>query len=694
MTTTNKTSTTLVRGACPHDCPDTCAWQVTVQDGTAVKLLGDPDHPFTRGGLCAKVNHYIERAYSPDRLLYPMRRVGSKGEGKFERVSWDEALDDIAARLQGIIERDGPTAIMPYSSMGTLGLIQGSSIDRRFFARLGATQLERTICGSASSVGVTATLGSNTGMLSEDIARSRFIILWGTNTVVTNLHLWPFIREAKKAGATLVVIDPLKTRTASEADWHIRPMPGTDAALALGMMHVIVNEGLHDADYVERYTLGFDQLRQRLAEYPPERVAEITGVSSEEIISLARAYATTRPSAIRTLVGMEHHANGAMTLRTIACLPALVGAWRDVGGGLLHMMASFHFQALNAEAVEMPELQDRAIRSVNMAQLGRVLTDPDLDPPIKAMIVYSSNPAAIAPNQNLVKKGLLRDDLFTVVHEQFLTDTTLYADYVLPATTQLEQMDIHWSWGHKYLTLNLPAIEPVGEAVSNTEFFRRLSARMGFDEAYLYDSDEDMVRISLASDHPYLRGITFERLSEEGWASLDIPEDWRPFAEGGFQTPSGRCEFYAESLIKRGMDPLPSFVSTREVGPELAAKYPLALMTSKTALHFLNSSYANMPRNLKAEREPCLDMHPDDAASRGVVDGDRVCVYNERGEVDLRVKVSDRVRSGVVSMPSGWWASLSPGGSSANALTSDGLTDLGGGADFHDTLVEVKKMSA
>lgn len=699
MTTTNKTSTKLVRGACPHDCPDTCAWQVTVRDGTAVKLLGDPDHPFTRGGLCAKVNHYIERAYSPDRVLYPMRRLGPKGEGKFERVSWDDALDEIAARLQGIIERDGPTAIFPYSYMGTQGLIQGRSIDRRFFARLGATQLERAICGSASSSGIAATIGTNTGMLPEDIARSRFIILWGTNTVVTNLHLWPFIREAKEAGATLVVIDPLKTRTASEADWHIQPMPGTDAALALGMMHVIVNEGLHDADYVARYTLGFDQLCQRLAEYSPERVAEITGVSSEEIISLARAYSSNegRPSAIRTLVGMEHHANGAMTLRTIACLPALVGAWRDLGGGLMHMMASLHFQALNAEAVEMPELQDRTVRSVNMAQLGRALTDPNLDPAIKGLVVYSSNPAAIAPNQNLVKKGLLRDDLFTVVHEQFLTDTTLYADYVLPATTQLEQMDIHYSWGHKYLTLNLPAIEPVGDAVSNTEFFRRLSAHMGFDEAYLYDSDEDMIRIALASDHPYLRGITFERLAEEGWASLDIPEDWRPFAEGGFPTPSGRCEFYAESLVDRGMDPLPSFVPAHEGSSgdsELAAKYPLSLMTSKSALHFLNSSYANLPRNLKAEREPRLDMHPDDAASRGIVDGERVCVYNERGEVELRVRVGERVRSGVVSMPSGWWASLSPGGSSANALTSDGLSDLGGGADFHDTLVEVKKMSA
>lgn len=691
-----ETSRKVVRGACPHDCPDTCAWEVTVENGTAIKLMGDKNHPFTRGGLCAKVNHYLEdRVYSPDRLLYPLRSVGKKGEGHFEPVSWDEALDDVATQLKRIIAEDGPTAILPYSYMGTQGMIQGASLDRRFFARLGATRLERAVCGSAGGSGVAATLGTTTGVVPEDVVHSRFIILWGTNTVVTNLHLWPFISQAKKNGARVIVIDPIKTRTATQADWHIRPMPGTDAALVLGMMHVIVGEGLHDKEYVERYTHGFDRLRERIAEYPPKRVAEITGVDVGDIIELARAYATTRPAVVRTLVGMEHHANGAMMLRTIACLPALVGAWRDRGGGLLHMTASPFFEALNNEAVEMPKLEDPAIRSINMVQLGQALTDTTLNPLIRSLIVYNSNPAAIAPNQNLVLEGLRREDLFTVVVEQFLTDTARYADYVFPATTQVEHFDLLWSWGQTYLSLNQPAINPIGEAVPNTEFFRRLAARMGLTESYLYESDENLIRAALVSDHPYLRGITFERLLKEGWARLNLPRPWHPFAEGNFPTPSGKCEFYAESLIAEGLDPLPAYIPPRESpvgGSELATRYPLSLLTPKSTLHFLNSSYANLPRHLKAEQEPRLEIHPDDAIIRGIEDRDMVRIYNDRGSVEMRATVGDRVRSGVVSMPSGWWASLSPGGFSANALTVDGLSDLGGGGDFHDTLVEVERL--
>jgi anaerobic selenocysteine-containing dehydrogenase len=390
---------------------------------------------------------------------------------------------------------------------------------------------------------------------------------------------------------------------------------------------------------------------------------------------------------------MEHHANGAMMLRTIACLPALVGAWRDRGGGLLHMTASPFFEALNNEAVEMPELEDPAIRSINMVQLGQALTDTTLKPLIRSLIVYNSNPAAIAPNQNLILEGLRREDLFTVVVEQFLTDTARYADYVFPATTQIEHFDLLWSWGQTYLSLNQPAINPIGEAVPNTEFFRRLAARMGLTELYLYESDENLIRAALVSDHPYLRGITFERLLKEGWARLNLPQPWHPFAEGNFPTPSGKCEFYAESLIAEGLDPLPAYIPARESpggGSELATRYPLSLLTPKSTLHFLNSSYANLPRHLKAEQEPRLEIHPDDATIRGIEDRDMVRIYNDRGSVEMRATVGDRVRSGVVSMPSGWWASLSPGGSSANALTADGLSDLGGGGDFHDTLVEVE----
>ncbi len=426
------------------------------------------------------------------------------------------------------------------------------------------------------------------------------------------------------------------------------------------------------------------------------RVAELTGLTVEEIVHLARAYATTQPAAIRTLIGMEHHANGAMTYRALACLPALVGAWRRRGGGMPDA-AFFHFAAINAAAVTMQELQDPSTRTVNMVQIGEALTNTELDPPIRALIVYSSNPATIAPNQNLVRRGLAREDLFTVVHEQFLTDTAAYADYVLPATTQVEQLDLMWSWGHTYLSLNQPAIAPLGEAVSNTELFRRLAGALGMDDGYLYTSDEDRIRAALNSDSPFLAGITFERLQAEGWAPLNIPQDWAPFVEGNFATLSGKCEFYAESAIASGIDPLPAFTPAHKMSvrdQELGNRYTLVLITAKSALHFLNSSYADLPRQLKAEGEPRLDIHALDAASRNISEGDQVCVYNDLGEVTLRARVGDLVRPGVVAMPSGWWASLSPGGASANCLTSDGLSDLGGGGDFHDTLVEVKCMAA
>ncbi|MQA83587.1 MAG: molybdopterin-dependent oxidoreductase [Streptosporangiales bacterium] len=695
MTGRDQPANDVVRGACPHDCPDTCAWTVRVADGRATELAGEADHPFTRGGLCAKVNHYLERVYSPERVLHPMRRAGPTGSGAFEQVSWEEALDDVASRLRDIISEYGTEAVLPYSYAGTQGLIQSSSLDRRFFARLGATRLVRNICGSAGASGVAATLGTPVGMLPEDVAHSRFIILWGTNTVVTNLHLWPFVRQARDSGATVVVVDPVRTRTATQADWHVQPRPGTDAALALGMMQVIVAERLHDADYVARHTVGFDELRERLDDYPPERAAELCGVPADEIVRLARAYATARPTAIRTLIGMEHHANGAMALRTIACLPALVGAWRHLGGGLLHLTAQLFNSALDRSAVEMPELQDSSARKINMVQLGRALTDPALSPPIRALIVYNSNPATIAPNQNLVLAGLRREDLLTVVLEQFLTDTARHADYVFPATTQLEHLDLHWSWGHTYLTLNRPAIAPVGEAVPNTEFFRRLAPRLGLDEPYLRASDEELVRAALDSDHPYLRDASYERLHEEGWAPLNLPRPWLPFADGGFPTPSGKCEFVSGRMRAAGLDPLPAHVPVREsraADPERAARYPLSLISAKSALHFLNSSYANMPRHLRAEREPILLLHPDDAAGRGVATGDTVRVYNDRGAVTLPARVEDGVRPGVVAMPFGWWSSLTPDGSSANALTSDGLSDLGGGGDWHDTLVEVQRL--
>ena len=683
-----------VRGACPHDCPDTCAWTVTVRDGRAIELRADREHPYTAGGLCVKVNRFLEdRVYHPDRILHPLRRTGTKGSRRFERIGWDEALDETAERLRKIIADDGPEAILPYSFMGTQGLVQGSAFSSRFFSRLGASRLLRTVCGAAGASGIEATLGTSQGILPEDIEHSRYIVLWGTNTITTNLHLWPYIRRAREAGATVVVIDPLRTRTAEAADWHVRPLPGTDAALALGLMHVIIAEDLWDRDYVGAHTLGFDHLRDRVAEYPLERVEAITHVPADEIARLARALATTRPSTIRLLVGMEHHAHGSMAFRTIACIPALIGSWRDLGGGLLYM-TDLLAEALNWEAVSRPVPGATSTRAINLAQIGRALTDPTVSPPIKAMIVYGSNPAAIAPNQRLVLDGLRRDDLFLVVIEHFMTDTAAHADLVLPATTQAEHLDLNWSWGQPYLTLNQPAIEPIGEALSNSEIFRRLARRVGLDPEVFAETDEEVIRGTLESEHPYLQGITYERLVEQGWARFNVPDGWRPYADGGFGTPSGRCEFYSQILADAGMDPLPTWEPAAESpggNPDLAARYPLILLSAKSAGHFLNSSYAHTARARAAEEPARLDISVVDAAARGINDGDDVEAVNDRASVRFAARVGDRVPTGVVAAPSGWWASHSPSGLSVNALTSDGLTDRGDGPDFHDTLVEVRR---
>jgi anaerobic selenocysteine-containing dehydrogenase len=674
-----------VRGACPHDCPDRCGWVVGVRDGTATALAGAKDHPDTRGVLCAKVDHFLDRVYAESRVLHPLRRVGPKGSGSFEPVSWDRALDDIATRLREVEGRHGPTAILPYSFAGTQGLLQANGMGRRFFSRLGASRLDRTICASTATAGLEATLGSTPGMLAPDLAFSRLILLWGTNTVVTNLHLWPVIREARKNGAKVVVVDPLLTRTAEAADWHVRPMPGSDAALALGMMHVIVAEGLHDADYLEKHTVGFEALRARLDEYPPERVAAWTGLDVATITELARTYATTRPAAIRVLVGMEHHAAGEMSFRAVGCLPALVGAWRERGGGLVHHPGGLFARALKNP--QMPQLENPDVRSINMVQLGRALLDPDLKPPISALFVYSSNPAVTAPNQSLVLRGLAREDLFTVVHEQFMTDTARFADYFLPATTQVEHWDLLSSWGHTFLSLNRPAIEPLGEAKPTTEVFRRLAERLDLDEPYLRQSDEEMIRDALSSGHPYLAGITFERLVTEGWAPLSLPEPWMPFAEGRYDTPSGKCELYSERLAKRGIDPLPGYVPPAATSD----RFPLVLLTPKTAKHFLNSSYAHLPHHRRAQGELFLDLHPADAEPRGITDEALVRVTSEHGSLEVHARVGDHVRPGVVAIASGGWASLARDGASVNVLTGDALTMWAGGAVLHGTRVDATR---
>ena len=681
----------VVRGACPHDCPDTCATLTTVENGRATRIAGDPDHPFTSGFLCAKVNRYLERTYHKDRVLYPMRRVGKKGSGSFVRVSWDEAIDEIAERLAAIARSaDGPQAILPYSYAGTMGLVQAQSMDRRLFHLIGASKLDRTICSMAGTVGMRMTVGANLGADGEGIPQSDLVLLWGTNTLTSNPHLWPFVTEARKNGAKILGIDPIRTRTMEQVDEWLPIRPGTDAALALAMMNVMFDEGLIDADYLEKYTLGADQLRERVREYPPDRVATITGLPAERIAELGREFGRARAAFIRVNYGLQRHYGGGMAVRTIACLPAVAGHWRRPGGGV-QLSTSFAFRFNNA-LLERPDLSP-PVRTINMIRLGEALGSPDAGvggPPVRALVVYNSNPAAVAPDRNAVIRGLSREDLFTVVLEHFQTDTADYADFVLPATTQLEHYDIHFSYGHLYASLNRPAIEPMGEAKPNSEIFRLIGKRMGLTHPSLDDDDLTLIRQALDSPHERMRGVTFEKLMEHGWQRLGVPRPFLPYAEGNFPSPSGKCEFYSERLAQMGIDPLPTYtppLELPETAPELAAKYPLVLISSPRH-YFLNTTFVNID-SLRKNAEPECMLHVNDAERRGIPDGARVVVFNDRGEFTAIARVGDQVREGVTWAPSIWWGKLAPDGTNANATTSQRETDMGAGPVFYDNLVEV-----
>jgi anaerobic selenocysteine-containing dehydrogenase len=681
----------VIKAACPHDCPDTCAMLVTVEDGIALKVAGDPEHPFTRGTLCTKVANYEQRTHNPDRIKTPLRRAGKKGEGKFEAISWDDALDEITSRFKALAQsEEGAETILPYSYCGTMGLIQSEAMDRRFFHRLGASQLDRTICATAGVAGYTATIGGRIGTDPEQFANAKLILLWGTNTLTANVHLWRFILKAKKQGAKVIAIDPRRTRTADQCHEHIAILPGTDAALALGMMNVIFAEDLQDKNYLSQHTIGTGELKRRAKEYTPERVAEICGIEKETIVNLAREYASVKPCAIRINYGLQRHAGGGMAVRTITCLPAIVGAWRDAAGGI-NLSTSGMFP-LNYNALQRPDLMPMPNpRMLNMSELGNILTKLN-DPPVRAIYVYNSNPAAIAPDQKNVIKGFMREDLFTVVHEIFMTDTADYADIVLPATTQLEQFDLHKAYGHFYLSINNPAIAPLHESKCNSEVFRLLATRMNFEEECFKDSDEDMARQALDVNHPLLEGITFEELKERGWMKLNLPENFAPFAEGKFPTESGKCELYSEKLLSQGLDPLPTFNPPNEwkENKTLSEKYPLALI-SPAAHAFLNSSFANLSKQLKQEARPFVEINPIDAEKRNINDGDMVKIFNERGSCELTAVVSTRAREGVVVSPSVWWNKNSPDKKNVNQLASQKLTDIGGGATFYDVLVEIEK---
>jgi anaerobic selenocysteine-containing dehydrogenase len=664
---------------------------VEVENGRAKRVSGDPDHPPTQGFLCTKVTRYLERVYNPDRLLYPMQRIGAKGEGRFERIGWDEALDTIARRFREIsASEDGPEAILPYSYGGTMGIVNSGSMDRRFFNRLGASKLARTICSAAGGDAMNYTVGSKIGTDMENFHRARLIVLWGTNTLSSNIHLWPQIKKAVANGAKLIGIDPYRNHTIDQCNQFIQVQPGTDAAFALAVMNVIISEGLVDVDYIERYTVGFDKLRERAAEFPASRAATICGVTESEIVNFAREYATTRPAVIRVNYGLQRHAGGGMAVRAIACLPALIGSWRDAGGGVL--LSSSGMFAFGEKELQRPDLMRGNPRTINMTRLGEALTEAI--PPVRAIYVYNSNPAAVAPDQSKVLEGFRREDLFTVVHEQFQTDTADYADILLPATTQLEHRDLVKPYGHYYLVYNEPAVAPLGESKPNWEVFRLLAGRLGFEDACFEDTDEDIIRQALASDYEPLKGITLERLKRNGWARLSLAETFAPFAEGGFLTPSGKCEFYSASLERAGLDPLPAYIPPREsaaTAPGLASRYPLQLL-SPPANSFLNTTFSHLSSFLKSERQPFIQLHADDAARRGIKDGDAVRVWNDRGECQLVARITDRVKPGVAVALSIWWNKLSPGRTNVNQTVSQALTDIGAGATFYDNLVEVAKL--
>ncbi|WP_338846763.1 molybdopterin oxidoreductase family protein [Massilia sp. W12] len=688
----------VVRAACPHDCPDTCALLVTVEDGIATEVKGNPDHPTTAGVLCTKVSRYAERTYHPERLLYPMRRIGAKGEGKFARISWDEALHTIASRLQEIAARDAQ-AIVPYSYAGTMGVVQGESMATRFLNRLGASELKRTICSAAGATGYKYTIGARIGTELEAFSKSSVILIWGGNPIASNLHFWMRAQEAKRNGATLVAIDPYRSLTAEKCHMHLAPLPGTDSALALGLMHLLIEEDWLDHDYIAQYTLGFEALRERVREWTPERTAEVCGLEPVQIVQLARLYGSAAKDgqavAIRVNYGLQRTHGGGMAVRNIACLPALVGAWRHAAGGI-QLSASDSF-AKNQAWLQRPDLfpAGKKQRHINMSTIGDDLlkpASPEFGPQIEALIVYNSNPVAVAPESAKVAQGFAREDLFTVVLEHFQTDTCDYADIILPATTQLEHVDVHATYGHTYMMANNQAIAPLGEAKPNSEIFRLLARAMGFHEDCFADSDETLAAHAFKREDARSSHFDWEVMKREGWQKLNMPA--APFAKGGFKTPSGKCEFYSETMAKHGLDPLPAYIGPHESAattPELAARYPLA-MISPPQRNFLNSTFVNVKSLRDTEGEPHLELHPDEAAKRGLQHGDLVRAFNDRGSMQAVLRVTDKVRPGLLVGLSIWWKKYARDGKNVNELTSQRVTDMGEGPTFYDVLVEVEKV--
>jgi anaerobic selenocysteine-containing dehydrogenase len=705
--------TKTVRGACPQDCPDTCAFIYHVEDGKLVEVTGDPAHPMTRGGLCVKLKDFAEHHYNPDRILYPMKRVGPKGSGKYERIGWDEALSTIKSKWTEIIDQYGSTAIMPHAYLGNQGTANGLTAGDAFFNRLGSTVAEKTYCESGSSTAWVMTVGPTGGLDVESLAYAKYIIVWGMNMVSTNLHAWPFVLEARRKGAKIVVIDPFKSRTAKQADWHIAVKPGTDAALALGMMNVIIQEGLVDDDYVGKYTLGYDELKARAAEFPVERVSEITGIPAADIVKLAREYATTPPAAIREGVAVERCPGGGDAVRAITCLPALIGAWRHVGGGAVEMPI-YEFP-MSVAHVSRPDWIRPGTRVINELDLGAALTGKmKLDPPIKSVFVYNSNPVSQAPDAGELVRGLQREDLFTVCSELFITDTAKYADILLPSTMQAEQYDIMVTWGHLYIMLNQPAIPAPGECVANIDLFRKLAKTMGFNDDYWDLTDDEWLTLAYDWSSPALEGITLDVLKKEGWKRLNVgmPDVRAPHAHGNFKTPSGKCEFkssmaeggnmvldvwrsgYTEMQIGGYVDPVPNYIPPHEAvdsEPKKAAQFPLNLISPKPHA-FLNTQYGNEGPQMKRQGEQRIMINPSDAASRSIANGAYVRVFNARGTFEAKADLTDDVGAGLIVTNVGHWPGLNRTGTAVNSTTAPRHANLGQAGVYSDNRVEVERI--
>ena len=686
-----------VTGACHHDCPDSCGWVVTIEDGPdgerATKMRGNPDHPFSLGELCPKVNRYLDRVDSPDRVRTPLRRVGAKGAGQFVPISWDEALAEISSRWKAIASRHGGEAIMGLWDAGNQSVL-AMHAHERFMQRIGASRMVDSVCGQAAGVGTAATYGSGRAADPMEIRHAQCVVLWGTNTRLTNRHLWPFIEEAKANGATVVCIDPLRTMTADSADWFLQPLPGTDVALMLALVNVFVRDGFVDRHYVDAYATGFDDLVNEAAQWSPARAAEICGLTVDDVERLARLLGTTPPVHFRTVIGAEHREHGAQFFRLLAVLPVILGSWRHRGGGMSRSVGTFSGSAIGSLG-SMAYPDGHVPRSLSQNLVGRWLNDTTLAPPVASLMIWNFNPLVSLPNAEMIRAGMANDDLFTIVHEVFLTDTAKYADIVLPAVTHIEANDITPSWGSMHLNWNQAAIAPIGESVSNTELFRRLATAMRFVEPELHLTDEELLELALSSGHPIAAGITLDRLQADGTVRLNLPDDFRPYENGGFATPDGTAQLSSTTMARDGLGLVATYVPSAE-GPHSAAaiQFPLSLMTPKVHTRFLNTSYAHLPNHGGREGGPYVELSEADAHARGITAGDTVQVFNHRSSLTLTARIGTTVRPGVIAVPFGWGSASHADGRTANALTNDTPTSFGGGVAYSDTMCEVAKADA